>query len=141
MLKKLFIKDYTNTSNPVVRNQYGKVAGIFGIITNGNEGVGLFVRSFVYLIGLIVLIINKRGGANSSFMNSNSANRNKNQNFFGHLRLEWRPDSMTTFFMRGSVSTGDTENASETIKAIYDADPFAIVDNPFFITSPIIILT
>lgn len=34
MLKKLFIKNYKNTDNPEVRNQYGKVAGIFGIITN-----------------------------------------------------------------------------------------------------------
>lgn len=34
MLKKIFIKDYTNTNDPNVRNQYGKVAGIFGIITN-----------------------------------------------------------------------------------------------------------
>ena len=34
MLKRLFIKDYKNTSNPNVRNQYGKVAGIFGIATN-----------------------------------------------------------------------------------------------------------
>lgn len=34
MLKKLFIKNYKNTDNPEVRNQYGKVAGIFGIFTN-----------------------------------------------------------------------------------------------------------
>lgn len=44
MLKKLFIKDYTNTSNPTVRNQYGKVAGIFGIVTN-------------LILGIIKLII------------------------------------------------------------------------------------
>lgn len=34
MLKKLFIKNYTNTQDPNVRNEYGKVAGTFGIITN-----------------------------------------------------------------------------------------------------------
>jgi len=34
MLKKLFIKEYTNITDPNVRNQYGKVAGIFGIVTN-----------------------------------------------------------------------------------------------------------
>ena len=34
MLKKLFIKNYKNTNDPEVRNQYGKVAGIFGIFTN-----------------------------------------------------------------------------------------------------------
>lgn len=39
MLKKLFIKDYQNINNPIVRNQYGKIAGIFGIITNLILGV------------------------------------------------------------------------------------------------------
>lgn len=34
MLKKLFIKNYKNTNDPEVRNQYGKVAGVFGIFTN-----------------------------------------------------------------------------------------------------------
>lgn len=34
MLKKLFIKDYKNTDNPVVRNRYGNFAGVFGIVTN-----------------------------------------------------------------------------------------------------------
>lgn len=34
MLKKLFIKDYTNITDPNVRNRYSKVAGIFGIATN-----------------------------------------------------------------------------------------------------------
>ena len=71
------------------------------------------------------------GGGNSSFMNSNSASRNKNQNFFGHLRLEWRPDSMTTFFMRGSMSWGDSESGSNSLSATYNSDPFAIVSNPY----------
>ncbi len=44
MLKKLFIKNYKNTEDPNVRNQYGKVAGIFGIFTN-------------IILGIIKLII------------------------------------------------------------------------------------
>lgn len=43
MLKKLFIKDYKNVNDPNVRNQYGKVAGIFGIITNLILGIIKFV--------------------------------------------------------------------------------------------------
>lgn len=34
IFKKIFIKDYRNTSNPQVRFRYGVTAGIFGIITN-----------------------------------------------------------------------------------------------------------
>ena len=44
MLKRLFIKNYKNTDDPIVRNQYGKVAGIFGIFTN-------------IILGIIKLII------------------------------------------------------------------------------------
>ena len=39
MLKKLFIKNYKNTNDSNVRNQYGKVAGIFGIATNFILGI------------------------------------------------------------------------------------------------------
>ena len=34
LLIKLFIKDYKNTSNPKVRESYGTLAGIVGIISN-----------------------------------------------------------------------------------------------------------
>ena len=47
MLKKLFIKDYKNVDNPQVRNQYGIVAGIFGIVTN----------LILFLIKLVIGII------------------------------------------------------------------------------------
>ena len=47
MLKKLFIKNYKDTDTPEVRNQYGKVAGIFGIFTN------LILGIIKLIIGLI----------------------------------------------------------------------------------------
>lgn len=34
VLKRLFIKDFNNTSDPKVRNRYGVVSGVFGIVTN-----------------------------------------------------------------------------------------------------------
>ncbi len=34
LLFKLFIRNYEDTSDPVVRNEYGKFSGIFGIFTN-----------------------------------------------------------------------------------------------------------
>ena len=67
---------------------------------------------------------------NSSFANSNSANRNKNQNLNAHLRMEWRPDSMTTFFMRGGLSWGDTESTSKSLSATFNSDPYSVVDDP-----------
>ncbi len=47
LLQKLFIKDYTNTSDKVVRYRYGLVAGIFGIITN------LLLFAAKVIVGLI----------------------------------------------------------------------------------------
>ena len=47
MLKRLFIKDYKNTSDPNVRNAYGKVAGVFGIFTNLILGVIKFVIGII----------------------------------------------------------------------------------------------
>ena len=67
---------------------------------------------------------------NSSFSNSNSANLNKNQNLNAFMRLEWRPDSMTTFFMRGSLSWGGSESGSESMSATFNSDPYAIVADP-----------
>ena len=67
---------------------------------------------------------------NSSFANSNSANRSKNQNLNANMRLEWNPDSMTTFFMRGSLSWGDTDSRSESLSATFNSDPYAVVEDP-----------
>ena len=47
MIKKLFIKNYKDTKNPEVRNRYGIVSGVFGIITN----FILFLIKFI--IGII----------------------------------------------------------------------------------------
>ena len=67
---------------------------------------------------------------NSSFANSRSASRTKNDNLNAHLRMEWRPDSLTTFFMRGGLSWGNTESASESLTATFNSDPYAVVIDP-----------
>ena len=67
---------------------------------------------------------------NSSFANSRSASRTKNDNLNAHLRMEWRPDSLTTFFMRGGLSWGKTESASESLTATFNSDPYAVVIDP-----------
>ena len=34
MLAKVFIKDYENIENSSIRNKYGTLAGVFGVISN-----------------------------------------------------------------------------------------------------------
>ena len=67
---------------------------------------------------------------NSSYQNSIGANRNKNQNINGNMRLEWRPDSLTTFFMRGSVSWGKSDGTSSSLSSTFNSDPYAVVADP-----------
>ena len=69
-------------------------------------------------------------GNGSSFSNSNGWNRNKNQNVNANMRLEWRPDSMTTFFMRGGFSWGDSEGWSNSLSSTFNSDPYEVVDDP-----------
>ena len=67
---------------------------------------------------------------NSSFANSKTNNRNKNQNMNAFMRLEWRPDSMTTFFMRSFLSWGDSDSRSRSLSSTFNADPYAVVADP-----------
>ena len=47
LLRKLFIKDYNNISNPTVRLAHGKMASILGLISN----------AFLFCIKLIIGIV------------------------------------------------------------------------------------
>lgn len=67
---------------------------------------------------------------NSSFANSRSASRTKTDNLNANLRMEWRPDSLTTLFMRGSLSWENIESTSESLTATFNSDPYAVVADP-----------
>ncbi len=54
LLKKLFIKDYSNTSDPKVRLRYGLVAGLFGILTNT---ILFALKLTIGLIGASITVI------------------------------------------------------------------------------------
>ena len=69
-------------------------------------------------------------GIGKNYENSWQQSASTNQNFNGHLRMEWRPDTLTTLFMRGNVSWGDSESGSNTLKATFDEDPYLAVLNP-----------
>lgn len=47
MLKQIFIKNYKDIENTKVRNKYGKVAGIFGIISNLILGIIKLIIGFI----------------------------------------------------------------------------------------------
>ncbi len=94
LLKKLFIKDYKNTSDKAVRFRYGLVAGILGIISN----VILFaLKITVGIIGASITVVadavNNLSDAGSSVvtlvgfkLSSRPADK---EHPFGHARYEY----------------------------------------------------
>ena len=66
----------------------------------------------------------------SSFMNSNSMNRNKNNQWNANMRIEWKPTKMTNILFRPSVSWGKTNNGSDSESGTFGSDPYQVVDNP-----------
>lgn len=91
---KLFIKDYQNISDPAVRKQYGKLAGIVGIISNGllcamKIIIGLASSS----IAIVADGINNLADASSSIITLigfklAAAPEDKNHPY-GHARMEY----------------------------------------------------
>lgn len=60
----------------------------------------------------------------SSFSNSNRFNLSKNNNFNFNLRLEWRPDSLTTLLFRPNLRVGDSYSTSSSESGTFNDDPY-----------------
>lgn len=93
-IKKLFIKNYTNTSNLQVRLKYGVVAGVIGIITNillfiAKIIIGILSASITILVDAINSITDA-GSCVLSLLGFKLANRPADKNHpFGHARYEY----------------------------------------------------
>jgi len=93
LLKKLFIKDYKNVSDPAVRIRYGVVAGAFGIVTNV---VLFFIKLVIGLVSNSITIIadavNNLSDAGSSIftlVGFKLSNRPADKDHpYGHARYE-----------------------------------------------------
>lgn len=90
----MFIKNYRDTDNPKVRDAYGMVAGIFGILSNilifvGKIIIGLLTSS----ITIIVDAVNSLTDAGSSLLTivgfKLSSKPADKEHPFGHARIEY----------------------------------------------------
>ncbi|MEG0924462.1 MAG: cation diffusion facilitator family transporter, partial [Anaerovoracaceae bacterium] len=93
-LCKKFIKDFQNTKDPIVRENYGKFAGIMGIISNvflcvSKIVIGVLVNS----IAIIADGINNLADASSSIITlvgfKLSAMPEDEEHPYGHARIEY----------------------------------------------------
>lgn len=94
MLSKIFIKDYTNTTDEKVRFAYGKLSGVVGIISNSILCVmKIILGFFIGSISIIADSINNLSDAGTSIITFvgfklSSAPADK-EHPFGHQRLEY----------------------------------------------------
>lgn len=94
LLIKLFVKDYENTDDPKVRENYGKFAGVIGIVSNLilciiKILIGVFSRS----IAIIADGINNLADASSSIITligfKLAAQPEDEDHPYGHARIEY----------------------------------------------------
>ena len=62
--------------------------------------------------------------AKSSFENSRSASLSTNNDFKMDFKLEWKPDTLTNFIVQPRISYGTTDNSSDNLSAMFNADPY-----------------
>ncbi len=104
MLKKLFIKNYTNTNDPEVRNNYGKVAGIFGIVSNLILGIiKLIIGSISNSISIMADAVNNISDTASSILTIigfKLANKKPDKKHpYGYARYEYVSGFVISLFM------------------------------------------
>jgi divalent metal cation (Fe/Co/Zn/Cd) transporter len=69
LLLKLFVKDYRNTSNLIVRKRYGLFASFFGLFTNLILFVGkIFIGVFLGLYSIVTDAMNNLSDFGNNFI-------------------------------------------------------------------------
>ena len=94
MIKKLFIKNYQNTNDKEVRIKYGKVAGIFGIVTNSILGIiKLVIGYLTHSVSIMADAINNISDMLSSILTiigfKLSSKKADKEHPYGHARYEY----------------------------------------------------
>ena len=65
-----------------------------------------------------------------TFTNNNSKSLTRSDNWWGNVRLEWKPDTLTTLLMRANGSIGSNDGTSTSTAATFSADPYLYAANP-----------
>lgn len=65
-----------------------------------------------------------------TFTNNNSSSLTRSNNWWGNVRLEWKPDTLTTLLMRANGNTGTNDGITESSGATFSDDPYSYVTDP-----------
>ncbi|MCQ4635617.1 cation diffusion facilitator family transporter [Anaerovorax odorimutans] len=135
-LAKIFVKDYKNTSDPKVRERYGKFAGIVGIISNAilctmKIIVGLIAGS----IAIVADGINNLADASSSVITligfKLAAAPEDKTHPYGHARIEY----LTGLFISVLIIVLGLQLLNSSFRKVLHPDPLS-----FSYTTVIILL-
>ena len=66
----------------------------------------------------------------STFSNTLTSNYTRSDNWWGNLRVEWQPDSLTNILLRANGSYGTSDGTTQSMAATFDADPYLYVSDP-----------
>ena len=125
LLRRIFIKDYKNVDNEIVRGRHGKFAAFFGIVTNLilvllKGGVALYGASknhWVFSLALIADTVNNLGDLASNLVTlfgfKMAMKPADKDHPFGHQRIEYISGLIVSIFV---VATG-LELFSSSIQA------------------------
>ena len=65
-----------------------------------------------------------------TFSNSYSQSYSRSNNWWGNVRLEWKPDTLTNILLRANGSVGSSDGSSTSANATFDADPYLYSEDP-----------
>ena len=65
-----------------------------------------------------------------TFSNNNSKSMSRSDNWNGNVRVEWKPDTLTTILVRANGSTGKNDGTQSSLSATFSDDPYLYVDDP-----------
>ena len=65
-----------------------------------------------------------------TFTNTATENFTRSNNWWGNMRLEWKPDTLTNILVRANGSYGTSDATTQSISASFDADPYLFTENP-----------
>ena len=104
MLKQLFIKNYKNTADPMVRENYASVAGVFGIFSNLIIGVAkLVVGMASHSVSIIADATNSLSDCATSVLTivgfKMASKKPDHEHPYGHARYEYVAGFVIALFM------------------------------------------
>ena len=72
-----------------------------------------------------------------TFSNSFSKQMSRSNNWWGNIRVEWKPDTLTNLLLRANGSIGNNDGTSTSASATFDADPYLYADDPLTLADPL----